>query len=70
LDDVPSVVEFEWRFDSHLGGLLAIINSALAATSRVTTGASLTWAKSRTRRSSRLAIRGRIDLEQLERGQR
>jgi hypothetical protein len=48
MGDVPSLVEFEWRFDSHLGGLLAIINSALAATSRVTTGASLTWAKSRT----------------------
>jgi len=30
MGDLPSVVEFEWPFDSHSGGLLAIINSALA----------------------------------------
>ena len=29
MDDVPSVVEFESQFDSHLDGQPAIINSAL-----------------------------------------
>jgi hypothetical protein len=30
MGEVPSVVESECPFDSHLGGLLAIINSATA----------------------------------------